>query len=897
MEGNDVQGILLDLMGKVTTQVKLSQEEGQTDQTDIDEYHVTFPVYDEDGNIKEGEINDIGKAKLVEILKENALYKMIDPGESTQGNAYKATPGAQPTAQETAKQPEKYKYVPGQTVVQFPEKMNIHEAIVAVIRDSSYLTSLLEKIAAGGGIDDYGMVDYFMVRMEVVNKDAINPTTQKPYQKYTFVVAPYKVHVTKVPNYASLKIAEKKYKKLSTREYNYIYTGKNIDVLNFKLEFNNLYFEAVPSSMGKQNVPGAKTAAGPEEKADPKNKGYDPEDSKKSVIPTAPVRNVAEATAVQYSGIPGNQPDTDPFSALAKNMHNAIVNSSASMINGEIEILGDPFFLVTGGMGNYIPKAESRQKSVTGEVLQNYGSVLITINFRNPIDYNSFENGGMMYFDPKRVPFSGVYQVLSATHTFKDGQFKQRLTIIRQPGQILDLDLKASDPADQLKLEASDDRLIADATRSQSPAQRADSSSIREQLNRGIPTPASNFTNATGGLGGSGASYLNQTKGLNVGLGTRPPNSAAIGNPLTGDPLSNVRLNSSGLAGLTQGSNLGTAALVAVAANVLTGNLPAKRAVGVVAGGLVGAAIASAIKKPNQGSGIGDGATVPVTNILPTDPTAMDVKYGATIDPTSLSAGSVSSIANTAKSLGTNALNAVSSVGAGISGLVGGVSDKVSSLLGSPSDPSGIAARVGVDASMMSGLSPNMTSALPAQIANIVKNTPADVDLVQAKDQGLVLDYLPASRIANIPPTAPYSTAPLPETNVNYVNSVVASKGISGLENLYGVTNVNNISSGVVPGEIVTSALNNLPTAQTNPLLNVTPNVNSVDASAYSDRLSTVRSQLSGITGSPSLPDVGINGSISSAFGSASAKTSPLAKLVSKVSTPTPSSDLNDFYG
>jgi hypothetical protein len=179
----------------------------------------------------------------------------------------------------------------------------------------------------------------------------------------------------------------------------------------------------------------------------------------------------------------------------------------------------------------------------------------------------------------------------------------------------------------------------------------------------------------------------------------------------------------------------------------------------------------------------------------------------------------------------------------------------------------------------------------------IAKATPENVDLVQATNQGLALDYLSANKVANLPPTAPYATAPssISETSLAYAKSVASSKGSSGLANLYGVTNVNGISESVIPSGSVSGALSNLPSMQNNFSLNSAPTYNSVDASVYSDKLATAQTQLSGVTQLTTIKDSGVAGSITSALGSVRASQSPLAKLVNK--NPNQGTDLTDFYG
>jgi hypothetical protein len=203
---------------------------------------------------------------------------------------------------------------------------------------------------------------------------------------------------------------------------------------------------------------------------------------------------------------------------MARGMHDAIVNSRGSMLDGEIQILGDPMYLVTGGMGNYRPKLNTSNSTVTEnqEAAFTYGDVLIAINFRNPIDIRGLAAGGLMYFnDEERVPFSGIYRVLTVKSTFKDGKFIQFLTMIRMPGQLLDGREQTILPFEVTQsLVNREDQPTSSPTGSAGPEYRLPDSN---PLSIGYPSPGlpgqlSNFTNATGGLGGSYDSILNQAE-------------------------------------------------------------------------------------------------------------------------------------------------------------------------------------------------------------------------------------------------------------------------------------------------------------------------------------------------------------------------------------------------
>ena len=244
--------------------------------------------------------------------------------------------------------------------------------------------------------------------------------------------------------------------------------------------------------------------------------------------------------------------------------------------------------------------------------------------------------------------------------------------------------------------------------------------------------------------------------------------------------------------------------------------------------------------------------------------------------------------------MGASAIGAVQGIGKGIGSLVNGVGDKITALRSSSIDPQGIAAKVGLDPSRLSGLTGGgLQSKLQGQISNLIKSTPADTNLAQASNAGLVLDYIPANKMKNIPATPPYSTAPLPKPDLVYAKEVVAKGGTKALENLYGVSSMSKLSTNLVPKELIDQAKTAIP-ATANPFANLTGSFNPVDINSIKDKLASAKSMLSGYTKLPSVPDASLLGSVTSKFGSSTAGQSPLDKLVSKA---TPSSDLKDFYG
>jgi hypothetical protein len=570
--GNNVFEVLNSLMSGVNSQVAEFNNAAKTPEAAAagqDEYFVEFKSWDSSTNKL---INDsegvIPKSKLDGFYSSKSLFKFPDPGTKQQPDAYKDNKD-QPTTQQQAEKPQLIKYEPvnQKPGVQFAEGAAIHECISVIVRDSDYVRNILQKISSN---DDHiidantGLLDYFIVTMQVEYSDKTDNETRMPFKKFTYVVSPYKIHYTQIPGYKASVINADKIKAVSLRQYSYTYTGQNVDVLNFKLNFNTLFFEAIPAAMGNNSSPSARNSAGRVTSNQSNISAANPKVIEAEPNGTPGIYQDASPGAIKQDGGTGGQKQDSPYSVLAINMHDAIVNSKASMLTGTIDILGDPFYLITGGVGNFEPDGHDSVPGMTkdGSAANNYGIVLIDINFRTPIDINSFEQGGMLSF--KEVPFSGVYMVTQARSKFKDGMFKQELEIIRMPGQLSSSAIPPTDPAIiQPSKEDPTENPVPVFDETTQLSVRADAATL-DTISRGVVNNASNFTNSPGGFG---TGNLSNTSGLNSAIINDIMNVSIGGvNPLT----TGIRIS-----GLTAVSNtLGSAAVVNQAANTLATTLP-----------------------------------------------------------------------------------------------------------------------------------------------------------------------------------------------------------------------------------------------------------------------------------------------------------------------------------
>jgi len=113
-----------------------------------------------------------------------------------------------------------------------------------------------------------------------------------------------------------------------------------------------------------------------------------------------------------------------------------VSGNSADLVTIDLEILGDPYWLVDSGFNNYFASARSPTAQITDDGTMNYesGNVYIYLTFRTPIDVNT--TTGLYDFSQvgEESPFGGIYRIVLCENTFVDGNWKQKLKCVRMPG-------------------------------------------------------------------------------------------------------------------------------------------------------------------------------------------------------------------------------------------------------------------------------------------------------------------------------------------------------------------------------------------------------------------------------------------------------------------------------
>jgi hypothetical protein len=593
---------------------------------------------------------------------------------------------------------------------------------------------------------------------------------------YQYIICPYKVHYSKLPGQQNSNFDSATMKNYTKRVYNYLYTGNNIDVLSFRLNFNNLFFQAANPKMGNNDKSDTSSGAGASNDPSVKAPTDGAKNAPKDQNDRAPALPSGEAGSTNGRGQPIQQ---NPYYQIAYAAHQAILES-VNMLTGEIEILGDPFYLATGGMGNHLPKLKDYAITATGEANFNNGPVVVRINFRNPIDID--ETTGLATFSKTAVPFSGVYQVLKCQSTLRDGAFKQKLNIMRYNGQIADgSDLKPTKAQQNIQENKPGEQQVID----KAPADVARAGVKPNEINlaswidKGLPTNGlpGQFANLLGagnqalktvtGALGPAANVLNNIGNLAGGLG--------IGDALTGiNPLSKgIPISASSVSALVGDKLSASAAGLNQIGNQLTSLVPGN------VNGLIN--VQSAQDASSILTGISN-AGARVINGVSKDIGSIVDKAGA----------GVSNLLEVGKGLGDT------------SGLVSGVQNKIANITSLPStsltplqksaviqdaidkgiptdqalrnaslfgvnlpgvesNANALASKLGIDTSQLSGLTGKLDSKVISELQDVASNLPSNVNLSSIKEQGIILANIGKDALKNIPAVPPKSIAPIPE--------------------------------------------------------------------------------------------------------------------------------------
>lgn len=317
---------------------------------------------------------------------------------------------------------------------QFGQGQTLTSMINQVILSSDYAKKAIIGKPEGFGLTPEGYIKWFKldVQIELLTLD---PKIGDYAKKITYRVVPYYIHQSIFSNPNAAPVGYSELMKKICKEYQYIYTGQNVDVLKFDININNLFYTGVNPAPENE---GAKTANQDQKLAEQRNRT-----SATGQGPAAQAQGAQLGRARPtrdprlLAGYKGGNPDKSTEQNIAENFQQAFLSgNSADMITVDLEIMGDPYWLVDSGIGNYFAETPDPTSQVTNDGTMNYesGNVYIYLTFKTPADVN--ETTGLYDFSisGKESPFGGIYRVVMCENYFSDGQWKQKLKCLRMPG-------------------------------------------------------------------------------------------------------------------------------------------------------------------------------------------------------------------------------------------------------------------------------------------------------------------------------------------------------------------------------------------------------------------------------------------------------------------------------
>ncbi len=272
---------------------------------------------------------------------------------------------------------------------------------------------------------DNQWIPWFEIKVTVFtpNPDIIDNVRKVSPKRVVFKAIPKKIHCLKFfPPGVSLGFMD--WSKWVRKQYNYIYTGENVDVQNLRINYKTAYY--------LRNVRPFKE----EHKSNGKYQDF-------------------EENLVKIFGSEDSEIRIEPTNQMGKNTLNTgsnksqqfydyITNPEIDMIKIELEILGDPAFIC---QDQFITIHEDRSKRAdglgAGVISKKYGSFnaenfqpLIQLNFvRPPDDLEDRFTGAYEYHYGSggsiENTFKGIYQVTKVDSKFQQGQFLQTLYCVR----------------------------------------------------------------------------------------------------------------------------------------------------------------------------------------------------------------------------------------------------------------------------------------------------------------------------------------------------------------------------------------------------------------------------------------------------------------------------------
>lgn len=308
----------------------------------------------------------------------------------------------------------------------FSQNTDVINAINQVLLNSDFPKDTLDASkVTPEGMRGWWAIDTQVYLLSTASNDYSTGSVPK---LIVYRVLPYDVSVdrTNPPNTPPPGLPN--LRKQVVKEYDYMYTGKNTEIMKFDIEFKTSFSILMAADGLKRSqdvITGANNGGtdAVDSVLDPQPDGSPPPNAA-GITPTT-VSYTLTTTSTDRRGGGGSETQA---TRAARVFHDAITKG-ADMMTLNMEIWGDPYYISQSGTGNYTSKSATQNLNADGTVNYQNGETYISVFFRTPIDIN--QSTGLYKFVGETsapvVQYSGLYRILKVTSTFASGKFTQVL--------------------------------------------------------------------------------------------------------------------------------------------------------------------------------------------------------------------------------------------------------------------------------------------------------------------------------------------------------------------------------------------------------------------------------------------------------------------------------------
>ena len=309
----------------------------------------------------------------------------------------------------------------------FRKGTNLMTVIETLITNSQY-TDIFNDEAKLKAIQNSEMIPWFKVEIlsKVIGFDVM---TMRFVHEFHYVVSPFDIHYSNMPG-VNIQFTTDQLKKMAIREYNFIYTGKNIDVLGYDIRYNNLF--TTPLLLN------------------PPTFDNDKNDDVKEAVSNTYIEKIENAVQANVNGQSGFTPATptgkltekegpNNRDAIATIFQDFLYNApfERHLILSDLDIVGDPVYIVGSGITDRPRVTTADITTRDGEMNTFTHEPHVILNIRYPEDIPTSNELDVGQFEQKlmRDQYSGVYQIFNVRNNLSEGVFKQTLRLARKKNQ------------------------------------------------------------------------------------------------------------------------------------------------------------------------------------------------------------------------------------------------------------------------------------------------------------------------------------------------------------------------------------------------------------------------------------------------------------------------------